>query len=559
MAAIDYAVDSVRAAFVKLEARVTAAEAAATTVPAAPTLTASRGNGQVTLSWTDGAAGGAAITAHKLYAGAEFSALTLVGTITSASPYIDMGLPNGTARYYALTAVNSVGESARSSVVNATPTSAPLPASTYANSTLVRANTTGFFAPLQGVQQRLAAIGYPATIDYGAGSNTDTGANISDALKALQSTVVTAEAAILPVPVSISGTPPTGNTGMAYTFAPTTLNGRGTKTFALSGTLPAGLTFSTTTGAISGTPTTAATTTGLTITVADTTGSASLGPFSIAISTAATAPGAPVISVTPGSGQNVIALVTPAAANGAAITKYDLYRSNTSGTQGATPYASNVTFPYTDVTANGSARYYTASATNSVGTGAQSAEKVGTPVNNLLTSPQDFSLWQGNGEINYVLDVAANPVSGAMNADRLTQSTNTTNPHGMNVPPNQPNVIQGQTYTFAVDFKSETQQYVQLITQSATGGTGFGNFDIVNSTVTAGNTFTTAIRDLGNGWKRIAVTFVAASTTSAICRFNLIVTPTATRGMSETVATGNGKSVLACNAQLVDGSVANAF
>jgi hypothetical protein len=83
-------------------------------------------------------------------------------------------------------------------------------------------------------------------------------------------------------PLTISGTPASSATvGTPYSFTPTTSGGSGTKTFALTGTLPAGLNFSTTTGAISGTPTTAQNVTGLNITVTDTSGSASLGAFSI--------------------------------------------------------------------------------------------------------------------------------------------------------------------------------------------------------------------------------------------------------------------------------------
>ncbi|MEG3175823.1 hypothetical protein U1872_06245 [Sphingomonas sp. RB3P16] len=77
------------------------------TAPAAPTLTVTPGNAQNTLAWTDGATGGAAITSHNLYAGASAGALTLVGAILSGSPYIDTGLTNGVARFYALTAVNA--------------------------------------------------------------------------------------------------------------------------------------------------------------------------------------------------------------------------------------------------------------------------------------------------------------------------------------------------------------------------------------------------------------------------------------------------------------------
>lgn len=92
--------------------------------------------------------------------------------------------------------------------------------------------------------------------------------------------------------VTITGTPPTtGQVDTAYSFTPTTANGSGTKAFALSGgLLLAGLTFNTSTGAITGKPTAAGSMTGLVITVTDSTGSASLPAFSVTIAAAPPAP-----------------------------------------------------------------------------------------------------------------------------------------------------------------------------------------------------------------------------------------------------------------------------
>lgn len=92
---------------------------------------------------------------------------------------------------------------------------------------------------------------------------------------------------VTPTAITISGSPPGGTVGTAYSFVPSTANGAGTKTFALTGTLSPGLTFSTSSGAIGGTPTAAGTASSLSITATDTTGSATLGPFSIVISAAA--------------------------------------------------------------------------------------------------------------------------------------------------------------------------------------------------------------------------------------------------------------------------------
>jgi len=213
MSAIDYNLDVVRDAFVKLEARATAAEALAK-IPGAPSLTVTSGNGQNSLSWVDGPTGGSATTAHKLYSGSVSGTMTLIGTITSASPYLDTGLTNGSARFYRISAVNSSGEGALSTEMAATPRA----------------------------------------------------------------------------PLTISGTPASATQNSSYSFTPTVAGGFGTRTFALTGTLPAGLNFSTTTGAVTGTPTTAGTTSGLNITVTDSTGSASLGTFSIVVTAQAASP-----------------------------------------------------------------------------------------------------------------------------------------------------------------------------------------------------------------------------------------------------------------------------
>lgn len=93
--------------------------------------------------------------------------------------------------------------------------------------------------------------------------------------------------AVVPAAVlALSGTPsPTGTTGQAYSFTPTRTGGHAPYTYALTGALPTGLSFNTSTGAITGTPTVVQTQTGLDITVTDADGlTASLGAFSIAIS-----------------------------------------------------------------------------------------------------------------------------------------------------------------------------------------------------------------------------------------------------------------------------------
>jgi len=102
------------------------ASAKPATTPGTPTgLGATAGNGSVSLSWAAPVSnGGATITQYNVYratsAGGEGS--VPVATVTSGTTYTDGGLSNGTTYYYVVTAVNSAGESGRSTEASATPT-----------------------------------------------------------------------------------------------------------------------------------------------------------------------------------------------------------------------------------------------------------------------------------------------------------------------------------------------------------------------------------------------------------------------------------------------------
>jgi hypothetical protein len=102
-------------------------------------------------------------------------------------------------------------------------------------------------------------------------------------------------------PPQISGTPPTSvNAGSAYSFTPTARDPEG-RTLAFSITnKPAWATFSTTTGRLSGTPSSAQTGTysNIQIRVSDGSASASLAPFSIVVSSTTTT-GSATLSWTP--------------------------------------------------------------------------------------------------------------------------------------------------------------------------------------------------------------------------------------------------------------------
>ena len=88
------------------------------TIPAVPAnLMATAGNAQVALSWN---ASAGATSYHVKRATVSGGPYTQIAAPTSAN-YTDTGLTNGTKYFYVVSAVNSAGESANSSEVNATP------------------------------------------------------------------------------------------------------------------------------------------------------------------------------------------------------------------------------------------------------------------------------------------------------------------------------------------------------------------------------------------------------------------------------------------------------
>lgn len=111
-------------------AATTLTPAPAPTAPSAPTgVTAVGGSKQVSISWS--AVSGA--TSYNLYRSTTSGVTPSNGTRISGvtSPYVNTGLSDGTAYYYVVTAVNSVGESAASSEASAT-TNPPPPTVTAA-------------------------------------------------------------------------------------------------------------------------------------------------------------------------------------------------------------------------------------------------------------------------------------------------------------------------------------------------------------------------------------------------------------------------------------------
>ena len=106
-------------------ANATATSATPISVPSAPgSISATAGNGLVVLTWKIPASdGGSAITNYYIYAGTSPGTETLLATVRNVLTDTITGLTNGQAYYFEVSAVNGVGEGAKSSEISATPTS----------------------------------------------------------------------------------------------------------------------------------------------------------------------------------------------------------------------------------------------------------------------------------------------------------------------------------------------------------------------------------------------------------------------------------------------------
>lgn len=99
--------------------------------PSAPTLsTATGSNRSVGLQWSVPVSdGGSAVTGYRVYRGTASGGETLLAQVGNVTGYTDTAVANGTRYFYEVSAVNAVGESARSNELSATPGGASVIAS----------------------------------------------------------------------------------------------------------------------------------------------------------------------------------------------------------------------------------------------------------------------------------------------------------------------------------------------------------------------------------------------------------------------------------------------
>ena len=343
-----------------------------TSAPGVPTgLSATpAGSGAISLSWM-GSSGSTPIT-YNIYRGTASGgeSTTALASNVSGTTYTDMPVTAGTTYYYKISATNSVGTSGLSAE-----------ASAKAQSAVVQIDAGG-----------------PATGTFVADEYFNTGSTFTTT-----STISTAGTAN-PAPQAVyqsvryasafNYTIPGLTAGASYTvrlhFAELSFTGTGQRVFnvAINGTsvLSNFDVFATAGGenvALVEQFSATASSSG-NVVISLTQGSADNPDIAgIEILSGGTASGiAPSVPANPGAsaGNGSVALTWNASTGSATIT-YNVYRSTTSGGEGATPLAKGITSAsYTDSTvSNGTTYYYTVSATNSVGTSAQSTQVMATP------------------------------------------------------------------------------------------------------------------------------------------------------------------------------------
>jgi len=122
------------------------------TVPSAPqSPSAVAGNKKITVSWTAPASnGGSAVTSYRVYRGTTSGGAASYASTTSTS-YVDTAVTIGVTYYYQATAINGVGESARSAQVGAKAVTVPSAVTNLvARSATTRGVTISWSAPANG-------------------------------------------------------------------------------------------------------------------------------------------------------------------------------------------------------------------------------------------------------------------------------------------------------------------------------------------------------------------------------------------------------------------------
>ena len=289
----------------------------APTAPSAPALnSATAGNGSVSLAWSAPSSdGGSAVSGYKVYRATSSGNETLLTTLGTGTTWTDTSVTNGTSYYYQVSAVNSVGESSRSSERSATPV----------------APATAPGAPSLAL---VAAGNLSVNLSWNAPSS-DGGSAITG-YRVYRGTASGGETVLTTLGTATSFLDTSVLNGSTYYYQVSAINavGEGPRSAEWSATPLAPAT-------APGTPT--------------------------------------LNSATGGNGSVSLSWSAPSSNGGAAITGYKLYRGTSSGNESLYANLGTATSWTDTGASNGTTYYYQVSAVNSVGESSRSGERSATP------------------------------------------------------------------------------------------------------------------------------------------------------------------------------------
>ena len=403
----------------------TSPEVSATTQPPpplAPTgLSATAGNGQVTLSWT-AAANAASYTVYRATSSGAEAAPAVTSGVTGIS-YTDTGLANGIAQYYVVTASDAGGESAWSVEAHATPSGAcatptglmAFPAhgkvslswNSVAGAASYKVYRSNGNSPFTTTSTFSVSKTANASVGY-----VDTTASTTDGITyyyEVTSVNGSAESAATAAVAATTGTPPsvpsgvsaTGSTGQVTLSWPAVSGAssynvyRGTNA---GSELPQPLlTGVTGTGPVDSTAVNGQVYFYKVTAVGPAGANGSNGPESAASAEVSTTPLAAPTNLTGQAGNSQVSLAWYPVAG---AKSYNVYRSTSSGTQGSKLNAGILTNPtYLDSSSlsNGTTYYYQVTA---VATGSESLPSAQTvvPIPNVPLAPTGLSATAGNAQ-----------------------------------------------------------------------------------------------------------------------------------------------------------------
>ncbi len=345
------------------------------TVPGAPTIgTATAGNASATVTFTAPASnGGATITSYTVTSNP--------GNITksgASSPLTVTGLTNGTAYTFTVTATNSVGTGAASNASNSvTPATVP-------------GAPTGLLTTPNNNQ-----VGLTWTAPTVTGGSPITDYVVEYSLSGANSWTTFADGTSTTTSAAVTGL----TNGTAYDFRVSAVNAVGTGT-----------------------------------------------PSSPAADTPLTVPGAPTIgTVTPGNASVSVAFVAPANNGGSAVTGYTV----TSSPGGKTGTGTTSPITVTGLT-NGTAYTFTVTATNAAGTGAASAASASVTPRTVPAAPTAVSAVRGNGQATVSFTAPTDNGGAAITSYTVTSSPGNLTASGASSPLTVTGLTNGTAYTFTV-------------------------------------------------------------------------------------------------------------